>query len=69
MFEFITEALLMPRRVWFGTILGVIVASFFWYFLPESVDRGPIAMWSIVIGFLVGLISSFVTEKNDKRGV
>jgi hypothetical protein len=47
MFEFILEALVMPRRVWFGIILGFVVA----------------------IGFLVGLISSFATEKNEKRGM
>jgi len=50
-------------RVWGFTLIGIAIAVYVWFFLPESEDRLIISGWAVTVGYLTGWLLSLLPTK------
>ena len=62
MAEFI-DLLLAGPKLWIGVALGLVGAWLAWTYLPDHVDRAPIAAVIFIAGLVFGGVWSYVSEK------
>lgn len=60
------DILLTSGRVWLFTLIGIVIAVYVWFFLPESADRLAISGWAVTIGYLTGWLLSLVPTKKTE---
>lgn len=62
----IADMLRTSGRVWGFTLIGIAIAVYVWFFLPESEDRLMISGWAVTVGYLTGwLLSLLPTKKTE----
>ncbi|KGM06254.1 hypothetical protein LP43_2127 [Methylophaga thiooxydans] len=59
----IADMLRTSGRVWGFTLIGIAVAVYVWFFLPESEDRLIISGWAVTVGYLIGWLLSLLPTK------
>jgi len=57
------DILLAAGRVWLFTLIGIAIASYVWFFLPETADRLAISGWAVTVGYLIGWLLSMVPNR------
>ena len=59
----IADMLRTSGRVWGFTLIGIAIAVYVWFFLPESEDRLIISGWAVTVGYLTGWLLSLLPTK------
>ncbi|EEF78527.1 hypothetical protein [Methylophaga thiooxydans] len=59
----IADMLRTSGRVWGFTLIGIAIAVYVWFFLPESEDRLMISGWAVTVGYLTGWLLSLLPSK------
>ena len=63
MLDIILEVIFTPNKVWAGTLIGILIATGIWFLVPSSDIKSILIALSIMIGFLIGLVSYFPNTK------